>query len=119
MARESAHANPAGHLVRPSPLPANAPTEHEILAGMVGPRSAPANHVAGSRAVHGQATNVPPPPLPRPPPGDILSAIYRAPFNPEVLKRPEAHSVEAALASGHVTVELLLHHFVHGQESIL
>jgi hypothetical protein len=46
---------------------------------------------------------------------DILAAIYHAPFNPEVLHRPEALAVQAALSAGHVTLEVLLQHFTHGQ----
>jgi hypothetical protein len=99
----------SGGLIRPSPLPANAPTEQEILAGMIGPRP-PSSSLTGTRsALHGTA------PVPANPHNDILTAIYRAPFNPDVLKRQEAETLRAALASGHVTVDLLLQHFAHAQ----
>ena len=103
----------AGGLIRPSPLPANAPTEQEILAGMIGPRP-PNTNLTGSRgAMHGVAATVAM--NAGNPQAEILSAIYHAPFNPEVLKRSEARALQAALSAGHVTVDLLLQHFAHAQ----
>ena len=106
--REGPRVTPGG-LIRPSPLPAGAPTEQEILAGMIGPRP-PNTSLTGSRgAVHGQG------PMTSNQPNELFATIYRAPFNPEVLKRPEARALQAALSQGHVTVEVLLQHFAHGQ----
>ena len=106
--REGPRVTPGG-LIRPSPLPAGAPTEQEILAGMIGPRP-PNKSLTGSRgAVHGQG------PMTSNQPNELFATIYRAPFNPEVLKRPEARALQAALSQGHVTVEVLLQHFAHGQ----
>jgi len=99
----------SGGLIRPSPLPANAPTEQEILAGMIGPRP-PNTSLTGNRGgIHGQV------PLASNPQNELFAAIYRAPFNPDVLKRPEARALQAALTQGHVTVDILLQHFAHGQ----
>jgi len=106
--REGPRVN-SGGLIRPSPLPANAPTEQEILAGMIGPRpSAPPNLAVNRGGIHGQMSHA------ASQHSDLLAAIYHAPFNPEVLKRPEARALQNALGAGHVTLEILLQHFAHG-----
>ena len=102
----------SGGLIRPSPIPANAPTEQEILAGLIGPRpTAPPNPALNSN--RGMMNRQQPPPQ-QPPLNHLLTAIYHAPFNPDVLQRPEALALQAALHSGQVTVEILLQQFANG-----
>ena len=102
----------SGGLIRPSPIPANAPTEQEILAGLIGPRpSAPPNAALNSN--RGMINRQQPPPQQQPL-NQLLTAIYHAPFNPDVLQRPEALALQAALQSGQVTLEILLQQFANG-----
>lgn len=74
-------------LIKPSPIPANAPTEQEILAGMIGPKHAASSVSGNLRQLHQLGLHQ----LSMP---DLLSVIHNAPFNPEVLKRPEAHALQ-------------------------
>jgi len=64
-----------------------------------------------------------PPVVPPPnqgPPSDegirqgMLELIHQAPLNVEVLKRPEAQSLQACVERGGVAPNLLLHQFIHG-----
>lgn len=74
-------------LIKPSPIPANAPTEQEILAGMIGPKPLAPPMSGNLRHMHQMGLHQ----LTMP---ELLAAIYNAPFNPEALKRPEAQALQ-------------------------
>jgi hypothetical protein len=74
-------------LIKPSPIPPNAPTEQEILAGMIGPKLTAPALGGGYRQTHPVGLHQ----LTMP---ELLTAIYNAPFNPEALKRPEAQALQ-------------------------
>merc|ERR550519_2244080 len=87
-------------LVKPAPLPAvippNAPTEQEILEGLMGGRKA-----NGHRAP------------PRPPQQSMISPqlsqyLTRMPLNRELLSRPEADHLMMGLNNGTITVDNLV-----------
>lgn len=87
-------------LVKPAPLPAvippNAPTEQEILEGLMGGRKA-----NGHRAP------------PRPPQQNMISPqlsqyLGRMPLNRELLSRPEADHLMMGLHNGTITVDNLV-----------
>ena len=106
-------------LVRPSPLPANAPTEQDLLN--LGHLQQQPHHprpphpmqqqMAAARMAAAQQMPRQLPPHAQP---DILSLIYNAPGSAEILKRPEVQSLNLALRTGEVTPNHLLEQFTHG-----
>ena len=108
---------PNAPVIRPSPIPANAQTEQEILAEMarqqqVRLRMSGPGPVQGnpgmSMAAHGQGGI-------QPSREDCLIMISRRPFHPEVLKTPEAISLQSAVeATGSQMLDTFLYQFVYG-----
>ena len=95
--------NKSAHLanvIRPSPIPANAPTEQEILRG--GPHSHP-GHQHQHRLPH----------LPQHAP-DLLQLINNHPLNVGILQRAEAQALQIAVDQHHVSPQVLLQQFAHG-----
>ena len=100
-------------VIRPSPLPANAPTEAELLRDMNHDNAGPTG---------------PPPPIPRPPhppgggPGiqpsreDVLMMAAQRRMIPELLKTAEAASLQTAVQNGGPgMLQTFLYQFVFGQ----
>jgi hypothetical protein len=131
-------------IVRPSPLPANAPTEQDILAGRVpDPMGFPRAvnplaamvaheqqqqflrhqlHQEQQRLMRPRGFEVPPPHLApqlpggaQPPPLDLLQMIHQTPPNREVMQTPEAATLQRALERGDATTAGLIASFTHAQ----
>lgn len=117
-------------VVRPAPLPANAPTEQDILISRHHqPNAQPHPHASQMRRASMMPPAILPPPHPHqvpnmhgglrlpvqgPPHLDLLQLIHQAPFNVEILQRQEAHVLQQALERGDATPLSLLHQFAHG-----
>ncbi|CAB4058613.1 EIF4ENIF1 [Lepeophtheirus salmonis] len=108
-------------LVRPSPIPANAPTENDILLGnnnrysaQVPQRSrAPPQFQRAAPSMNTpelhQPQNTPPSYI-----YEVLQFIQQAPFNPEILKRSEVLALQSGLARGDVSHSMLIQQFAFG-----
>ncbi|XP_040580326.1 uncharacterized protein [Lepeophtheirus salmonis] len=113
-------------LVRPSPIPANAPTENDILLGnnnrysaQVPQRSrAPPQFQRAAPSMNTpelhQPQNTPPSYI-----YEVLQFIQQAPFNPEILKRSEVLALQSGLARGDVSHSMLIQQFAFGSLSAL
>lgn len=108
-----------GPVIRPSPIPANAPTEHDILAEMAMRHSEQQQQF---RMPHGLPPGGLPPNGPPPTGGiqpsrdDVLMMAAQRKLIPELLKSPEANSLQAAVQNqGMNMLNTILYQFVYGQ----
>ena len=104
-----------GPVIRPSPIPANAPTEHDILAEMQTPMTRPQHPEAVAAGGF-------PPRMQHPGPGiqpsrdDVLMMAARRHLIPELLKTSEAVSLQTAVQNqGMNMLNTILFQFVYGQ----
>ena len=111
---------PNAPVIRPSPIPANAQTEQEILAEMARQQqvrlrmSGPGPGPVQGPAMSGHIGNVGQGGI-QPSREDCLIMISRRPFHPEVLKTPEAISLQSAVeATGSQMLDTFLYQFVYG-----
>ena len=125
------YANPEHHrvmrpnapVIRPSPIPANAPTEQEILAEMAhrqreqlrmpihgGPPGGHGGPIGpGGHGGHGPGGI-------QPSKEDVLFMISQRRLNPDLLKTQEAVSLQTAVqTSGFGMLDTFLYQFVYGQ----
>jgi hypothetical protein len=102
---------PGVGVFRPSPLPSNAPTEQEILAEMAMRAEAQQQQQQQQQSRMHQ----PGPPI-QPSREEVLQLIGRHPLIPELLKTPEALSLQTAVQNGGPPMlNTLLYQFVFGQ----
>lgn len=94
----------SGPVIRPSPIPANAPTEQEILAELA------------FREQHQQLRMPPPGSTIQPSREDVLLMAAQRRLIPELLKTQEAISLQTAVQNGGMSMlNTLLYQFVYGQ----
>ena len=108
-----------GPVIRPSPIPANAPTEHDILAEM-NMRQHAAGGLPDAAPGQGGSSGVPgyqvPHPGIRPAPEDVLMMAAQRRLMPELLKTQEAISLQTAVQNQGISMlNTLLYQFVYGQ----
>ena len=112
-----------GPVIRPSPIPANAPTEQELLAEMAMrqqqhhhpdqqqfrmPGHHPGNAAAASGGVGGGVV--------QPSREEVLCMAARRQLIPELLKTAEAISLQTAVQNGGMNMlNTILYQFVYGQ----
>ena len=95
-------------VIRPSPIPANAPTEQEILAEMALRQHQQQEQLRISGSASGGV---------QPSREDVLMMISQRRYIPEMLKTPEAISLQTAVQNGGGInmLNTFLYQFVYGQ----